>query len=96
MPLEEFILECNHSIDCTPLTSMPLTNLALITASGTDLRPLLHITSLETFATNAQIDKLLPLRDHPSLKFINYRYEGVRPAADFWKEYDTQQEAKKK
>ena len=61
-----------------------------------DLTPLLDLPKLEKLRVS-KLGKLLePLRHHPSLKYIGYDEEPLRPVAEFWAEYDAQQAAGKK
>ena len=48
---------------------------------------------MESLATSATLDKLLPLRAHPGLKQIKFGNAPYRPVAEFWAEYDAQQGA---
>ena len=96
-PLERVILSGNDLTDLSPLRGAPIIDLLINGNSGIkDLTPLLDLPKLEKLRLS-RLGKLLePLRHHPSLKFIAYDDELYRPAAEFWADYDAQQQAGEK
>ena len=81
--------------DLSTLVGLPLSNLSVDQCSIRDFTPLLRIPILESLATSAAIDKLLPLRAHPGLKQIKLGNAPYRPVAEFWAAYDAEQAARK-
>jgi pSer/pThr/pTyr-binding forkhead associated (FHA) protein/tetratricopeptide (TPR) repeat protein len=85
-----------YVIDFSLLVGAPLKTINGTGAVRSDLTPLLRIPTLERLLTSAPPEKLAPLRQHPKLAFINWKSQGYRPAAEFWKEFDAQLAAGKK
>jgi serine/threonine protein kinase len=95
MPLKDLIL-FGKVTNLAPLVGLPLQRLFLRQYAGSDLRPLLDIPTLESFRINGvPMEKLLPLRAHPSLKTINCNDQVFQSVAEFWADYDKQQAAGK-
>ena len=96
MPLEYLMAQNTLLTDLTPLATLPLRTLNIHSCPVRDLTPLLRIRTLESLTTTAPMEKLLPLRAHPSLQQIQIGDAPPRPVAEFWAEYDAKQAAGKK
>lgn len=95
MPIASLNLNQTPISDLTALAGLPLHDLRIINCPVNDFTPLLRIPTLEFLECNAPIEKLLPLRKHTGLRQIDHG-QGLRPVADFWKEYDAQHPAERK
>ena len=82
--------------DITAFADLPLHNVRLRGCPIQNFTPLLRVKTLESLEASAAIEKLLPLRAHPSLKQIKHGDAPYRPIAEFWATYDAQQAAVKK
>ena len=96
-PLRTLIISQTNVSDLSPLRGAPIESLDVHSNRQIkDLTALLELPKLERLRVS-KLGKLLePLRNHPSLKYIAYDEEPLRPVAEFWAEYDAQQAAGKK
>ncbi len=81
--------------DLSPLRGTPIEELSISYSSVKNFAPLLDASKLEKLSVDAPKASLVPLRNHPTLKFISLKGEPYRPVAEFWAEYDREQAAKK-
>jgi len=79
-----------HSLE--PLRRLPLRYLDLGQGKYADLRPLLDCPTLETLIV-PDAPGLTELRQLPKLKEIGHRSTSLRPAAEFWADYDAKRAA---
>ncbi len=103
MPLT--VLKISNLAQLTDLAPLRGLGLKILAIEGnpkiTDFTPLRDLPKLESIHCSGTPAVLPILRDHPTLKTINYRFFGDptpidRPVAEFWKLYDAQQAAGKK
>ncbi len=97
-------LNCNYTkiTSIAPLSGQPLRFLGLRQAGVTDLSPLADCATLDKLILPDAFGDLSLLRKLPKLRLISTRHVGAaynpdpaQTVAEFWKEYDTQQAAKK-
>jgi hypothetical protein len=87
--------------DVTPLRAVQMQRLILTGSAVTDLAPLLACAGLEELMARDCAAPIEPLRAHKTLKTIEWSPKdqpsrGALPAAQFWAEYDAQQQAGRK
>jgi serine/threonine protein kinase/DNA-directed RNA polymerase subunit RPC12/RpoP len=91
IPLKNLNLGRTKVNDLSPLKNMPLITLKLeFNPQINDFSPLLECKKLSSLWVDIENANLASLKKHPSLKTIN-----KKPVAEFWKEWDKQQELHK-
>jgi len=89
MPLRQLEFPNTTVADLTPLRGMPLQNLELDGCESLrDLTPLADCRQLETLVIPRHCANIEFLRRLPHLKVLTYEHGDLKPAAEFWKEYD--------
>ena len=77
--------------DLSPLRGTPIIEIRLDGTPLEDFTPMMDMTKLERIRMSSPLTCLLPLRKHPSLKYIAQFQNGpMRPVAEVWKELETQ------
>lgn len=95
VPLESLNLAATFVSDLSPLQGAPLKELDLRRCKKlTDFRPVLTFTNLERLSCDVLPKELAPLRQSKTLQtieadaFPGEGYQGARPAANFWADFD--------
>ncbi|QDT43803.1 Internalin-A precursor [Gimesia alba] len=97
MLLESLDIQDTKVADISPLKGMQFLRLNLANSEVTDLTPLKGMPLQRLIFTPSKITKGMDIiRENQSIQGIGTNFENVKAAAEFWKEYDLSQSAKKK
>jgi hypothetical protein len=90
MPLEKLWMGRTQVKDVGVLKGMPLKELWIQNTEVDDVSVLATCSKLELLILNRGCSGVEQLRNLPNLKRIGYQYGEMKPAEEFWQDYDVQ------